>query len=257
MSQRLQQKTAIITGAAGGIGSQMARHFSAEGARVVLNDIAAEAGESLAESIRRQGGEAVFLPGDISCAADVSALFQQAAHHFGGIDILVNNAIYADGDTTIESLEEAVFDRTIAVCLKGPFLCTKAAIPFLKSRGGGSIVTLSSVNALFGFGETAYTAAKGGLISMMRLVAAEYGECRIRSNIICPGTIETKTCMDYWQRFPEGFARLKAMYPLGRIGQPAEVAQLAAFLSSDESAFITGSIQVIDGGLLAGRRFEL
>ncbi|MBL8179325.1 MAG: SDR family oxidoreductase [Bryobacterales bacterium] len=248
---------AIITGAAGGIGSAMARTFAAEGARVVVNDIAGEAGRDLAAEIRGQGGEAVFVAGDVSRAADVAGMVEQTVGRYGGIDVLVNNAIYAEGDGTIERLEEDVFDRTIAVCLKGPFLCTKAVIPAMKARGGGSIVTLSSVNALFAFGETAYTAAKGGLISMMRLVAAEYGEFGIRSNIICPGTIETKTCMDYWERFPEGFAKLRAMYPLGRIGQPREVAEMAVFLASAESSFVTGSVHVVDGGLLAGRRFEL
>jgi NAD(P)-dependent dehydrogenase (short-subunit alcohol dehydrogenase family) len=257
MSQRLKNKVAIITGAAGGIGSEMARLFAQHGARLVMNDVATHAGQTLAAEIRAQGGEAVFLPGDVSHSTQVQSLMAATAERYGGIDILVNNAIFAEGDTTIEALDEAVFDRTIAVCLKGPFLCTKAAIPYMKARGGGSIVTLSSVNALFGFGETAYTAAKGGLISMMRLVAAEYGEYNIRSNIICPGTIETKTCMDYWDRFPEGFAKLKAMYPLGRIGKPAEVAHMALFLASEESSFVTGSVQVIDGGLLAGRRFEL
>lgn len=254
---RLKDKVAIITGAAGGIGREMARVFAREGARVVVNDVAEAAGAAAVESIREQGGEAVFAPGNHADAADVQALVEQTLQRYGGIDVLVNNAISTEGDTTIEALDEAVFDRVVAVCLKGPYLCTKAVIPHMKARGGGSIVTLSSVNALFGFGETAYTAAKGGLISMMRLVAAEYGEWNIRSNVICPGTIETKTCMDYWQRFPEGFAKLKAMYPLGRIGQPADVANLAVFLASDESVFMTGSIQVIDGGLLAGRRFEL
>jgi NAD(P)-dependent dehydrogenase (short-subunit alcohol dehydrogenase family) len=113
------------------------------------------------------------------------------------------------------------------------------------------------VNALFGVGETAYTAAKGGLISMMRLVAAEYGPYNIRSNVICPGTISTDACMEYWNQFPSGFARLKEMYPLGRIGTPAEVANYALFLASDESSFVTGGVHVIDGGLLAGRKLEV
>jgi 3-oxoacyl-[acyl-carrier protein] reductase len=127
----------------------------------------------------------------------------------------------------------------------------------MKKRQSSSIVTISSVNALFGFGETAYTAAKGGLISMMRLVAAEYGEWNIRSNVICPGTIETPTSMNHWKKYPSGYARLLEMYPLGRIGQPIEVAQYALFLASEESAFVNGSVCVIDGGLLAGRKFEV
>jgi NAD(P)-dependent dehydrogenase (short-subunit alcohol dehydrogenase family) len=177
---------------------------------------------------------------------------------YGGLDILVNNAINViAGDTSITEVTEDVFDQTIAVCLKGPFLCSRHAIPLMKKRERSSIVTISSVNALFGFGETAYTAAKGGLISMMRLVAAEYGEWNIRSNVLCPGTIETPTSMNHWKKYPGGYARLLEMYPLGRIGQPTEVAQYALFLASDESAFVNGSVCVIDGGLLAGRKFEV
>ena len=127
----------------------------------------------------------------------------------------------------------------------------------MKERGGGSIVTISSVNALFGVSETAYTAAKGGLVAMMRLVAAEYGEWKIRSNVICPGTIETKLCMDYWKRYPAGFAKLLDMYPLGRIGTARDVANYALFLASDESSFVNGAVHVIDGGLLAGRKLEV
>jgi NAD(P)-dependent dehydrogenase (short-subunit alcohol dehydrogenase family) len=256
MPQRLQGKTAIITGAAGGIGSAMSRLFAQEGCAVVLADIEDEAGETVAEEIRGAGGAALYQHADISRPAEVRELLHETTARFGGLDILVNNAIYSSGDGPMAEEDDDVFDRTIEVCLKGPYLCTKHALPLLKARGGGSIITLSSVNALFGFGETAYTAAKGGLISMMRLVAADYGEWNIRSNIICPGTIATKTCMDYWERFPAGFAKLLEMYPLKRIGKPMEVAQYALFLASDESSFVTGSICVIDGGLLAGRKFE-
>lgn len=251
MGERLRGKVAVITGAARGIGAEMARVFSGEGARVVIADIDDEAGRAAAEEA---GG--LYCHTDISSAADVEALFRRTEQEHGGLDVLVNNAIYAAGDTTIEKLEEAVWDRTIAVCLKGPYLCTRAAVPRMRARGGGSIVTLSSVNALFGVSETAYTAAKGGLISMMRLVAAEYGEWKIRSNLICPGTIETEGCMDYWRARPEGFAKLVEGYPLKRIGKPRDVANLALFLASDEAAFVTGSVYVIDGGLLAGRKFE-
>ncbi|MBI3683217.1 MAG: SDR family oxidoreductase [Acidobacteria bacterium] len=257
MSRRLEGKVAVITGAAGGIGSEMAKLFAAQACRVTVNDVADEAGDRVVRQIREAGGAAVYVHADISSAREVDALFERTAAEFGGLDVLVNNAICSAGDTTIADEEESVFDRTIAVCLKGPFLCTRRALPLMKQRGGGSVITISSVNALFGVGETAYTAAKGGLISMMRLVAAEYGEWKIRSNIICPGTIETANCMEYWSRFPEGFARLKAMYPLGRIGQPREVAEYALFLASGESSFVTGAVHVVDGGLLAGRRFEV
>jgi NAD(P)-dependent dehydrogenase (short-subunit alcohol dehydrogenase family) len=258
MGKRLDSKVAIVTGAAGGIGSRMAALFAAEGASVVLADIADETGRRVAKGIHEAGGSAEFVHADVASAAEVTDLMARTETLYGGLDVLVNNAInIVAGDTSIAEVTEDVFDRTIAVCLKGPFLCTRHAIPLMKQRQSSSIVTISSVNALFGFGETAYSAAKGGLISMMRLVAAEYGEWNIRSNVICPGTIETPTSMNHWKKYPSGYARLLEMYPLGRIGQPAEVAQYALFLASEESAFVNGSVCVIDGGLLAGRKFEV
>jgi NAD(P)-dependent dehydrogenase (short-subunit alcohol dehydrogenase family) len=258
MAARLAGKVALVTGAGGGIGSATARLFAGEGASVVVNDVLRDRAEAIAEEVKKNGGgDALAAVADISAAAQVETMFRDTERAFGGLDILVNNAFYNVNDVTIADLDEADWDRTIAVCLKGPFLCTKHALPLMRARGGGSVVTISSVNALFGVGETAYTAAKGGLISMMRLVAAEYGEWKIRSNVICPGTIATDICMDYWNRFPVGFRRLQEMYPLGRIGTPAEVANYALFLASDESSFVTGSVHVIDGGLLAGRKFEV
>jgi NAD(P)-dependent dehydrogenase (short-subunit alcohol dehydrogenase family) len=257
MGTRLQDKVALITGAGSGIGAEMAQLFAGEGAAVVVCDIAGDRAESVARRICASGGRGLPSITDISAASQVDEMFRRAQDEFGGVDILVNNAFFASRDVTIVDLEESDWERTIAVCLKGPFLCTRRALPVMRARGGGSVVTMSSVNALFGVGETAYTAAKGGLISMMRLVAAEYGSWNIRSNVICPGTIGTEICMDYWRQFPRGFAKLQEMYPLGRIGTPREVANLALFLASDESSFITGSVQVVDGGLLAGRKFEI
>ncbi|MGH9626862.1 MAG: SDR family NAD(P)-dependent oxidoreductase [Bryobacteraceae bacterium] len=255
--KRLEHKVALITGAGGGIGSEMARLFASEGASVVAADIAGDKAATVAAEIEASGGRAIPAAADISNSAEVDEMFGRTVEVFGGLDILVNNAFFNVNDVTMADLEEADWDRTIAVCLKGPYLCTRRALPMMKERGGGSIVTISSVNALYGVGETAYTAAKGGLISMMRLVAAEYGEWNIRSNVICPGTIATETCMEYWSRFPQGFSRLRQMYPLQRIGSPREVANYALFLASDESSFVTGSVQVIDGGLLAGRKLEV
>ena len=248
MAGRLESKVAVITGGASGIGAEMAKLFASEGARVVIADIAKEAGEKVAAEI---GAHAIAT--DISNSAQVDRLFEQT----GGIDILVNNAFHSRGDAMLADLDETAFDHILAVCLKGPYLCTRRALPLMRERGRGSIVSISSVNALFGFGETAYTAAKGGLISMMRLVAAEYGEWNIRSNIICPGTISTEASMAYWRQYPEGYAKLLDMYPMGRIGTPREVANAALFLASDESSFVNGAVYVVDGGLLAGRKFGL
>jgi NAD(P)-dependent dehydrogenase (short-subunit alcohol dehydrogenase family) len=257
MGSRLAGKVALITGAGGGIGSETALLFAREGASVVVNDIIDDRADAVVEQVRRQGGRALAAVTDITAAGEVERMFDDTERAFGGLDVLVNNAFLAVNDVTIVELEETDWDRTIAVCLKGPFLCTKHALRLMKKRGGGSVVTISSVNALFGVGETAYTAAKGGLISMMRLVAAEYGEWNIRSNVICPATISTEVCMDYWNQFPAGFKQLQDMYPLGRIGVPAEVANYILFLASDESSFVTGGVHVIDGGLLAGRKLEV
>jgi NAD(P)-dependent dehydrogenase (short-subunit alcohol dehydrogenase family) len=257
MPTRLAGRIALITGAAGGIGSSMCRLFAGEGCRVVAADLDFAAASALAEDIRQEGGAATATGGDISRAAEVEEMFARAREAYGDPDILVNNAFFNVNDVALADLAEEDWDRTIDVCLKGPFLCTRAALPAMKRMGRGAVVTLSSVNALLGVGETAYTAAKGGLISMMRLVASEYGEFGIRSNVICPATIGTKICLDYWHRFPAGFERLQSMYPLGRIGQPADVANLALFLASDEAAWITGQVYVIDGGLLAGKKLEV
>lgn len=257
MGTRLANKVALITGAGSGIGAETARLFGREGAAVVVNDVVESKAKQVAAELVKEGIQALPAVADISDSKAVGAMFAAIIQRFHGLDILVNNAFHNINDVTLADLAEQDWDRTIDVCLKGPFLCTKLALPLMKQRGGGSIVTISSVNALFGVGETAYTAAKGGLISMMRLVAAEYGEWNIRSNVICPGTIATDVCIDYWERFPSGFRKLVDMYPLKRIGTPAEVAQCALFLASDESAFITGSVQVVDGGLLAGRKFEV
>jgi len=257
MAGRLQDKIALITGAGGGIGSETARLFAREGATVIVNDLDKDATHAVVETIRRGGGTAMEAMADISDSAAVRAMFGKAVRKHGGIDILVNNAFANFRDVTLVDLAEADWDRTLDVCLKGPFLCCQQALPIMRERGGGSIVWVSSVNALFGFGETAYTAAKGGLISLARLVAAEYGVWKVRSNVICPGTIATETGMRYWRQFPAGFAKLKEMYPMGHIGTPVDVAYSALYLASAESAFVTGAVHVLDGGLLAGRQLEL
>ena len=256
MADRLAGKVALITGAGGGIGSEMAKLFAREGAAVVVNDVRDEWATPVVNAIRQSGGRAEAALGDISVSRDVDAMFSAAREAFGGLDVLVNNGFAVFNDWRITDLAEEDWDRTIDVCLKGPFLCTKRALPMMKERGGGSVISISSVNALFGVGETAYTAAKGGLISMMRLVAAEYGDWKIRSNVICPGTIATKMCMDHWNKYPDGYRRLLEMYPMGRIGQPVEVANYALFLASDESSFVNGAVHVVDGGLMAGRKLE-
>ncbi|MDE0105921.1 MAG: SDR family oxidoreductase [Bryobacterales bacterium] len=250
---RLEGKTALVTGALGGIGSAITARFLAEGARVVANDLPG----AEPQSSDRADGRVVTHLADHTSERQVMDMMERVREELGGLDILVNNAFAAFNDTEIDVLQEADWDRTLAACLKGPFLCTKHAIPLLRERGGGSIISISSVNALRAVSETAYSAAKGGLISMMRLVAADYAEFNIRSNVICPGTIATRASLGYWEQFPAGFDELKRMYPLGRIGEPEDVAHYTLFLASDESRWVTGTVHTIDGGLMGGAKLGI
>lgn len=252
MGNRLRGKTALVTGAGGGIGAAIVRKFVAEGANVVLNDLSGQAITRVIDSLGVEASHTFRYAADHASEIEVEAMMREVQRAFGGLDILVNNAFGAFNDTTVTDLAEADWDRTLAACLKGPFLCTKHAVPRMKERGGGSIVSISSVNALRAVSETAYTAAKGGLIAMMRLVAVEYAASNIRSNVICPGTVATSASMSYWDRFPDAFADLRRMYPLGRIGEPEDIADYALFLASDESRWVTGTVHAVDGGLMAG-----
>ena len=254
MRGRLDGKVALVTGAGGAIGAATVRRLAAEGARIVANDLARESAEAAIEPVVSTGRQAIAHVADHTSEVAVIAMMERVRDVFGGLDILVNNAFASFNDCEIADLEESDWHRTLNACLKGPFLCTKHAIPSLKARNGGSIVSISSVNALRAVSETAYTAAKGGLISMMRLVAADYAEFNIRSNVICPGTIATPASMGYWEQFPAGFKALRGMYPLARIGQPEDVSDAVLFLASDESRWITGTVQVVDGGLMAGKK---
>lgn len=254
MPGRLAGKVALVTGAGGGIGSAITRRFVSEGATVIANDISATAVDGILQSLGGPGKGAIPRPGDHSDALAVARMMKWIRRQFGGLDILVNNAFASFNDTAIADLAENDWDRTLAASLKGPYICTKYAIPLMMERPSGSIVSISSVNALRAVSETAYTAAKGGLIAMMRLVAADYADRNIRSNVICPGTIATKASMDYWERFPAGYAKLREMYPLGRIGEPEDIADYALFLASDESRWVTGTVHAVDGGLMAGTK---
>ena len=254
MDQKLQGKTALVTGAGGGIGSAIVRLLIQQGCQVMVNDISRKSADALVQEFDPMNLSVISHVADISNEEAVVKMMQHAHESFGHLDILVNNAFAAFNDTTITDLREQDWIRTLDVCLKGPFLCTKHALPMMKEQQDGSIISISSVNAVRAVSETAYTAAKGGLISMMRLVASEYAEWNIRSNIICPGTIATNASMGYWKQFPTGYEKLLSLYPLGRIGTPEDVANYVLFLASDESRWITGTVQNVDGGLMAGNK---
>jgi 3-oxoacyl-[acyl-carrier protein] reductase len=253
---RLHGKPAIVTGSATGIGKATAILFAKEGARVVVSDIDESGGREVVNAITAAGDEAVFIAADVSRTADVERLVETTVQKFGRLDVLVNNAAVYRGDGGLLSVPDETWDQIIAVNLKGTYLCCKFAVAKM-IESGGSIVNLSSVNALMGLSLTAYTASKGGVQALTRLLAVEFATKGIRINSICPGTIMTENSIAIYAERPGLEERVTKMYPMGRLGKPAEIAECAVYLASDESSFVTGATLVVDGGLMAGRKFEL
>ena len=249
---RLDGKVAIITGAASGIGNASALLFAQEGAKVIVADWEEEKGRRVAERIAGSGGEATFVKVDVSQPADVEAMVKAAEEGYGRLDVLFNNAgIEGEQAPTADcSLEN--WDRVIAINLKGVFLGMKYGIPAMLNSGGGAIINNASVAGLVGFaGIPAYCASKGGIVQLTKTAALEYARQGIRVNVICPGVIWTPMVERFTATSEDVRATLEAMEPIGRFGQPEEVARLALFLACDDSSFCTGAPFVVDGGFVA------
>ena len=250
---RLEGKTAIITGGAGAIGRATAMLFAQEGAAVVLADVDDEAGEQAATVIREQGGAALYVHAGVTRLADCEAMVRAAETEFGRLDILFNNAgimLSADGDAL--NTDEDVWDRTLAVNLKGVFLGCKAGIPALRRAGGGSIINTASFVAKVGAAtpQLAYTASKGGVLAMTRELAVIHARENIRVNALCPGPLRTELLMKFLDTEQKRQRRLVHI-PAGRFGEAREMAYAALFLASDESSYMTGAEFVVDGGITA------
>jgi meso-butanediol dehydrogenase / (S,S)-butanediol dehydrogenase / diacetyl reductase len=248
---RFEGRTAIVTGGAGGIGSVLARRFAAEGALAVVADLAGDAAERLAAAIRADGGRALAVACDVADTADVERLVAVAGRESGRIDVLVNNALHVAGDDAAR-IDDATWDADLRGTLASAFRCTRAVLPGMVRAGGGAIVNVASVNALACFGNEAYSAAKAGMISLTENVAVRYGCHGIRANAVAPGTIRTPVWDARLALDPTVLDTLVKWYPLGRVGEPDDVASAVLFLASDEAAFITGVTLRVDGGLLAG-----
>lgn len=238
---RLDGKVALITGAAGGIGKVAAELFAAEGAHVMVADIVeAETGPGVA-----------FVRGDVSQAADAEAIVAATVDTFGGLHVLYNNAgiLPPDDAGTLETPEET-WDRVMSVNLKGVWQCCRFGIPAMLASGGGSIINVSSLVALMGsaVAQIAYTASKGGVLSMTREMAVEYARQGIRINALCPGPIQTPLMAELLAD-PEKRARRLVHVPIGRFGRAEEIARAALFLASDDSSLMTGASLVVDGGI--------
>ena len=248
---RLKDKVAIITGGGSGFGEVTARLFASEGAAVMLADINGPAAAAVAESINNEGGSAIWSMTDVSSASSVEAMVQATLGNFGRVDILYNNAGIEAFGTVIES-DEATWERTFAVHVRGAFLCSKYTLPAMIDSGhGGVVINVSSVAGLVGLQcMSAYSAAKGAIISLTRAMAADFAQYGIRVNCIAPGTTMTPLGQRLIENdTPERLAQRLSRYPLGRFGQPEEIARSVLFLASDDSSYATGICLIIDCGL--------
>ncbi len=248
---RLANKVAIITGSASGMGQVAAEIFAREGARVVITDIATEAGEVAAERIRSAGGQAIFIRANVAREVEVKHLIDATVDKFGQIDVLYNNAgIMPDDDGSVVDLTEPTWDRIMDVNLKSTFLCSKYTLPHMVRQGWGSIINIASFVAFLGctIPQDAYTASKGGLLALTKSFAVQYGRYGIRCNAICPGPIETPMLRALWISEEARDRRLNRI-PLGRFGSPEDIIYLALYLASDESTWTTGAWLTVDGGI--------
>ncbi|WP_329163188.1 SDR family oxidoreductase [Streptomyces sp. NBC_01717] len=238
----------LITGAGQGIGAATARRLAGEGARVLVTDLDGDRAEQTAAAIRKTGATAESLPCDVGDRAAVEAAVARAVEAFGTLDVLVNNAYRCTPDTPLfEDEPDDVWQGDLDATLTGPYRCSRAALPHLVASGRGAIVNIGSVNGEQDFGNHAYSAAKAGLGSLTRTLAGHAGPRGVRVNLVAPGTIRT----DAWAGRDLELDRVSAVYPLGRVGEPDDIAAAVAFLASRDAAWITGTTLRVDGGLLA------
>jgi NAD(P)-dependent dehydrogenase (short-subunit alcohol dehydrogenase family) len=251
---KLNGKVAIITGAGSGIGRASALLFAQAGAKVVVADLVAVAGEETVAQIKQNGGEATFVAVDVSKAAQVEQMVQTAVTTYGRLDILFNNAGLTLPARVTETTEE-MWSRSIDVNLKGVMLGCKYAVPELQKVGGGSIINTASMLGLVASpGQAPYSAAKGGVVLLTKQVAIDYARDNIRCNCICPSEVDTPMHRKFIEESPDPAAtkkRLLERIPLNRVARPEELAAVALFLASDDSSYITGVALPVDGGLTA------
>lgn len=253
---RFQDKVAIVTGGAQGIGMAISQAFAKEGARVVIGDIDEEAGRENETYIRYNGGKAIYVPLDVASEGSVIKMVDKTLSHYGSVDILCNNA----GVGTTKSIYERPmeeWDRIIAINLRGPYMCAKYCAPHMQQKGG-SIINIASTRALMSEPNTEpYSASKGGILALTHSLAVSLGQDRIRVNAISPGWIDVTD----WKKASirkqvELTERDHKQHPVGRVGKPEDIAAICLFLCSEEAGFITGTNIIVDGGMTIKMIYE-
>jgi NAD(P)-dependent dehydrogenase (short-subunit alcohol dehydrogenase family) len=245
----LDNKIAIVTGAGQGIGQAIAERFAHEGACVTVADWNEARGRAVADGIAAAGGKAIFVKCDVGNSADCDVAVAKTIEAFGGVDILVNNAAFAIYKNIVDYTDDDL-ERVLAIDLKSLFYLARRSMPAMAQRGAGSIVNLASVHArTTSTGNAPYVAAKGGVVALTRVMALEGAPMNIRANCILPGPIETPMLMENWGDLPGDQHPLVPRVPLRRLGKPDEIAQVALFLASDASSYMTGSDVLVDGGM--------
>jgi NAD(P)-dependent dehydrogenase (short-subunit alcohol dehydrogenase family) len=250
---RLEDKVALVTGAGGGIGGESARLFAAEGAAVVVVDVDEAGGKGTVERVIEAGGRALFVRADVSRDADCKRMVSEAERAFGKLDVLMNNAgIMDSADDDEVNTSEAVWERTMAVNLKGVFLGCKHGIPALRRAGGGSVINVASFVAHLGAAtpQLAYTASKGGVLALTRELAVIHARHNVRVNALSPGPLRTELLMKFLDTDAKKQRRLVHV-PMGRFGEAQEMARAALFLASGDSSYMTGASLLVDGGITA------
>jgi NAD(P)-dependent dehydrogenase (short-subunit alcohol dehydrogenase family) len=249
MNPLFQGKVAIVTGGSQGIGAAIAHAFAKEKAAVAVSDILAEEGEKVAAGIEKDGGEAIFVKADVSKSGQVQALVEKTVKEFGRLDYAANNAGVLHPWLPATEIGEEDFDKTIAVNLKGVWLCMKYEIPAMLEAGGGAIVNVASIAGVVGYaGLAAYCASKGGVIQMTKAAALDFAPKGIRINVVCPGAIWTPMAATAFGKSMNDEPPPAEGNPLGRIGEPREIADAVVFLCSEKASFITGFPMIVDGG---------
>ncbi len=247
----MNHKVALVMGGGAGTGRATALAFARAGAHVVVADIREEAARETQGIIEESGGEAVAVVANSGNGQDIQQVMATCKNVFGGLHWVSNNAAQAAPNTPLTELSEEEWDACMAVTLKGVWLCMKYQLPLIEASGGGAIVNIASVSGIRGeVHQSAYAAAKGGVITLTKAAAAEYARRGVRVNTVCPGGIETEGMRYYLKSMPEMRERTVNAHAMGRLAKPEEIADAVAYLCSDQASFITGHDLVVDGGIL-------